>query len=144
MFDEMENFPFEPFDPPESPGTALPLPPLTEVLHRLFGFENFRPNQEDIVRAILGGRDVFAVMPTGGGKSLCYILPAHLMPGVCVVVSPLISLMKDQVDSARSFGLRAAYWNSSQSSGERRNVAIALEHGELDLLYVSPERLGVE
>ena len=96
------------------------------------------------MRAILGGQDVFAVMPTGGGKSLCYILPAHLMPGVCVVVSPLISLMKDQVDSARSFGLRAAYWNSSQTAAERRHVALALEHGELDLLYVSPERLGVE
>jgi len=136
MFDEMDNLPLEPLEPAP--------PPLTDVLHRLFGFEAFRPNQKGIVRAILGGQDVFAVMPTGGGKSLCYILPAHLMQGVCVVVSPLISLMKDQVDSARSFGLRAAYWNSSQTSAERRNVALALEHGELDLLYVSPERLGVE
>ena len=117
---------------------------LAEALHHVFGFDSFRPNQEAIVRAILAGRDVLAVMPTGGGKSLCYQLPARLLEGVCVVVSPLIALMKDQVDAACQAGLAAAYLNSSQSPAERAAVRDALDADELDLLYVSPERFAME
>jgi ATP-dependent DNA helicase RecQ len=115
------------------------LGPLEEV----FGFSGFREHQESIVKAILGNRDVFAVMPTGGGKSLCYQLPAHLMEGTCVVVSPLISLMKDQVDAATANGLKAAYVNSSQEAGERAAAMRAFYAGELELLYLAPERLAL-
>ncbi len=114
-----------------------------EVLSRIFGFNEFRPNQEAIVSALLEKRDVFSVMPTGGGKSLCYQLPAHMLDGLCVVVSPLISLMKDQVDAAKATGLRADFLNSSQSAMERRRVFQALENQDLDLLYVSPERFAM-
>lgn len=113
-------------------------------LKKIFGFASFRPNQEKIIRSILDGRDVFAVMPTGGGKSLCYQLPAGLHRGICVVVSPLISLMKDQVDGARTTGLRAAYCNSSQTPAEMERVLRRLQHGGLDLLYVAPERFSME
>ncbi|MFH0953679.1 MAG: ATP-dependent DNA helicase RecQ [Verrucomicrobiota bacterium] len=111
-----------------------------ESLTRVFGHGSFRPYQEDVVRAILSGRDAFVVMPTGGGKSLCYQLPACVLPGVCLVVSPLISLMKDQVDGACARGIRAAYLNSSQTEGEKRGVLDRLVSGQLDLLYVAPER----
>jgi len=115
----------------------------SEVLSRVFGFGEFRPNQEEIVTALLEKRDVFAVMPTGGGKSLCYQLPAHILDGLCVVVSPLISLMKDQVDAAQANGLRAEFLNSSQLVKDRRRVFQGLENNELDLLYVSPERFAM-
>ena len=117
---------------------------LSKPLADIFGFHAFRPHQEEIVRAILGGQDVFAVMPTGGGKSLCYQLPARLLDGVCVVVSPLISLMKDQVDAARTNGLRAGTLNSSISVPERNEIGAALRRGEMDLLYISPERFNSE
>ena len=117
---------------------------LTEVLGRVFGFHAFRANQEEIVRAVLARRDVFAVMPTGGGKSLCYQLPACVLPGTCIVISPLISLMKDQVDAARATGLRAEYLNSSLSAGEGGQVLGRLIRGELDLLYVAPERFTTD
>ena len=117
---------------------------LDSALHRIFGFRSFRPNQEEIVRAIMAGRDVFAVMPTGGGKSLCYQLPAVLMPGTALVVSPLISLMKDQVDGARSNGIRAAYLNSSLDFAEQSAVLRSLQSGDLDLLYVAPERFALD
>jgi ATP-dependent DNA helicase RecQ len=117
---------------------------VAEALQRIFGFTEFRPNQREIVEAILAGRDAFVVMPTGGGKSLCYQLPAHLMDGTCLVVSPLISLMKDQVDAALENGLRAAFLNSSQEVDQRREVIGALRRGELDLLYVSPERFAMD
>ena len=117
------------------------MPNLTDHLADLFGFHTFRPNQEAIVRAILQGRDTFTVMPTGGGKSLCYQLPAKLLPGVCVVISPLISLMKDQVDAANATGLSAAAFNSASSARERDDTRMALRAGDLDLLYISPERL---
>ena len=117
---------------------------LSAALRRVFGFGEFRPNQEGIVRAVLAGRDVFAVMPTGGGKSLCYQLPAHLLPGACVVVSPLISLMKDQVDAAVENGLAAEFFNSSLTGLERSEVMRRLMAGELDLLYVAPERFAME
>jgi ATP-dependent DNA helicase RecQ len=114
-----------------------------ETLSRVFGFNEFRSNQEEIISALLEKRDVFAVMPTGGGKSLCYQLPAHILDGLCVVVSPLISLMKDQVDAAQANGLRAEFLNSSQTAADRRRVFQALENSELDLLYVSPERFAM-
>ena len=117
------------------------MPQLSSHLASLFGFRTFRPHQEGIVTAILDGRDTFTVMPTGGGKSLCYQLPAKLLPGVCVVVSPLISLMKDQVDAANATGLAAAAFNSASSARERDMTRAALKAGDLDLLYISPERL---
>ena len=113
-----------------------------EILRRLFGFSEFRANQEALVDGVLAGRDVFGVMPTGGGKSLCYQLPAVLKEGCAVVVSPLIALMKDQVDSARAVGIRAACITSHASPEEKRDVARAYCGGELDLLYVAPERLA--
>lgn len=117
---------------------------LSGSLHRIFGFRSFRPNQEEIVRALLGGRDLFAVMPTGGGKSLCYQLPAVLLPGTALVVSPLISLMKDQVDGARANGIRAAFLNSSLDPGDQGVVLRDLFAGSLDLLYIAPERFVLD
>ncbi len=114
-----------------------------DVLKQVFGFSEFRSDQEGIVSALLEKRDVFAVMPTGGGKSLCYQLPAHILDGLCVVVSPLISLMKDQVDAAKANGLRAEFLNSSLPAQERHRVFQALENQQLDLLYVSPERFAM-
>jgi ATP-dependent DNA helicase RecQ len=116
---------------------------MHDALHRIFGFREFRPNQEAIVSQILSGRDVFAVMPTGGGKSLCYQLPAHMLEGLCVVISPLISLMKDQVDAAKANGLEAEFLNSSLGPTDRTRVYAALENHQLDLLYVSPERFAM-
>ena len=117
---------------------------LFDTLRKVFGFREFRPNQEQIVRAILETRDVFAVMPTGGGKSLCYQLPAVLLPGTCMVISPLISLMKDQVDGARANGIRAAFLNSSLDPEDRDAVMHQLLSNSLDLLYVAPERFTLE
>jgi len=118
--------------------------PLRQALSNVFGFRSFRPYQEEIIRAILSGRDVLAVMPTGGGKSLCYQLPALLMDGLCVVVSPLLSLMKDQVDAALENGVNAATLNSTTTSSEWRDIMDLIERGFLDLLYVSPERVNTE
>ena len=111
------------------------------VLRDTFGFAAFRSLQEGLIRGLLDGRDVFGVMPTGGGKSLCFQLPAILMPGCAVVVSPLIALMKDQVDAARANGIRAACVNSAASIDELKEAARAYAAGELDLLYLAPERL---
>jgi ATP-dependent DNA helicase RecQ len=116
---------------------------LEAALKRHFGFDSFRPNQRRIVEAVAGGRDVFAAMPTGGGKSLCYQLPALLGPGFTVVVSPLISLMKDQVDGARENGLPAAFLNSTLGAEEARATWRELAAGRVKLLYVSPERLAM-
>lgn len=113
------------------------------VLKKVFGFECFLSNQEEIIESILAHCDAFVVMPTGGGKSLCYQLPAHLMEGTCIVISPLISLMKDQVDAAVATGLRASFLNSSLSAGLKRQVEAKLAAGELDLVYVSPERFAM-
>ena len=124
-------------------GIASARDPLYAALRELFGFSAFRPYQEEIIRAIMEQRDAFVVMPTGGGKSLCYQLPAHLMPGVCLVISPLISLMKDQVDAAKASGLRADFLNSSQTGKARAEVAARLAEGQLDLLYASPERFAM-
>lgn len=113
------------------------------VLKETFGFSVFRSHQEGLVRGLLEGKDVFGVMPTGGGKSLCFQLPAVCVEGCAVVVSPLIALMKDQVDAARANGIRAACVNSAVSMEERKEAARAYGKGELDLLYVAPERLSV-
>jgi len=114
---------------------------LTVELKQRFGFDSFRPGQEAIVRDILGGRDVLAIMPTGGGKSLCFQLPALLRPGVCIVVSPLIALMQDQVRLLQDNGIAATFINSSLARAEISRRFARLERGELKLLYVAPERL---
>lgn len=116
--------------------------PLQLVLRRAFGFDSFRPNQEEIVRAVLNHQDVLAIMPTGGGKSLCFQLPALILQGTCVVVSPLLSLMKDQVDSACELGIRAETLNSISTREDFIRISRQLEDGSLDLLYISPERFN--
>ena len=112
----------------------------THVLQSVFGFESFRPHQEAVVERVTQGRDAFLVMPTGGGKSICYQLPALVRPGCGIVVSPLISLMQDQVDALRQRGVRAAMLNSSLGRDQRRTVREKMARGELDLCYVAPER----
>ncbi|MDK6680628.1 DNA helicase RecQ [Aerococcus sp. UMB8608] len=114
---------------------------IQDLLAYHYGYSQFRPGQEEIVEGILAGKDVLGVLPTGGGKSLCYQLPALAMDGLTLVISPLISLMKDQVDSLREHGIRAAYLNSASSWEEVQSLRRALAEGELDLLYVAPERL---
>ena len=114
---------------------------LREVLRRTFGYSGFRGQQEAVVEHTAGGGDSLVLMPTGGGKSLCYQIPALLREGVGVVVSPLIALMRDQVEALRQTGVRAACLNSSLSFREAREVEAALDAGRLDLLYVAPERL---
>jgi ATP-dependent DNA helicase RecQ len=111
------------------------------VLHSVFGYESFRGLQREVIAQVIGGGDALVLMPTGGGKSLCYQIPALVRPGLGIVVSPLISLMKDQVDALRQAGVRAAYLNSSLPPGEARAVEDQLREGSLDLLYVAPERL---
>ena len=111
------------------------------VLREKFGFDGFRPGQESLVNAVLSGRDTLGVLPTGGGKTLCYQLPAFMMPGLVLVVSPLISLMQDQVDRARRLGLRAASLTSQDPKDDRRRAEADLAQGRLDLLFCSPERL---
>jgi ATP-dependent DNA helicase RecQ len=114
---------------------------LQAVLKRVFGFTSFRPLQEEIIHDTLAGRDVFAVLPTGGGKSLCFQLPALVRPGLTVVVSPLIALMKDQTDALQAAGVAATFLNSSLAAGESRPRLSGLHNGEFRLLYVAPERL---
>lgn len=114
---------------------------LLSTLERVFGYRKFRPSQQAIIECLVEGRDAFVLMPTGGGKSLCYQLPALHRPGVGIVVSPLISLMKDQVDALQANGVAAAYYNSALDAGEAGRVLARLHRGELDLLYISPERL---
>lgn len=114
---------------------------LLAPLKKYFGFSSFRPLQYEIIADSLAGRDLFAVLPTGGGKSLCYQLPALIRNGLTVVVSPLIALMKDQVDSLQAAGVPATFLNSSLEPGESRSRLRALHHGEFRLLYVAPERL---
>ncbi len=117
---------------------------VQDVLRAVFGFEELRPGQDAIVGAIMSGRDSLAIMPTGGGKSLCYQLPALCREGLTVVVSPLIALMKDQVDALQARGVPAAAVNSSLGADEYRQVMGALRSGELRIIYVAPERFGQE
>src|ERR1700744_2262976 len=112
-----------------------------DVLHQVFGFETFRGQQQAIIEHVIDGGDGLVLMPTGGGKSLCYQIPALVRPGLGIVVSPLIALMKDQVDALRQAGVRAAYLNSSLSPGESRRLEEEMRDGALDLVYVAPGRL---
>ncbi len=114
---------------------------LLPLLRQYFGFGSFRPLQEEIIRDALAGKDVFALLPTGGGKSLCFQLPAMVRPGLTVVVSPLIALMKDQVDALTASGIPATFLNSSLATGEGRERLRKLHQGQYRLLYVAPERL---
>jgi len=112
-----------------------------QTLQDIFGYSDFRTHQCEIIETLIEGRDAFVLMPTGGGKSLCYQVPALHRDGVAIVVSPLISLMKDQVDTLVANGVRAAFYNSSLKAEEARTILSQLHDGELDLLYVAPERL---
>ena len=111
------------------------------LLHSVFGYESFRLKQEAVIRHMINGGDALVLMPTGGGKSLCYQIPAILRPGVGIVISPLISLMQDQVEALLQLGVRAAYLNSTLSWHEANAIEHQLLQGQLDLLYVAPERL---
>ncbi len=127
----------------DEPVGASPEAESLTALKHYFGYDAFRPLQQAIVEDVLAGRDVFAVLPTGGGKSLCYQLPAVMRPGLTVVVSPLIALMKDQVDGLRAAGLAATFLNSSLDSGELRRRVEGLRRGDYSLLYLAPERLAL-
>jgi len=116
---------------------------MLKTLQTTFGYSSFKPNQEEIITSILDGQDVFAAMPTGGGKSLCYQLPALLFSGLTIVISPLIALMKDQVDAAKENGIAAGYINSSLSYEEADNIFILVRKEKLKLLYIAPERFAV-
>nr|WP_231626910.1 DNA helicase RecQ [Streptomyces apocyni] len=114
------------------------------TLHRVFGYDSFRGEQEAVIEHLVAGGDAVVLMPTGGGKSLCYQIPALVRPGTGIVVSPLIALMQDQVDALRALGVRAGFINSTQDFDERRVVEAEFLAGELDLLYLAPERLRLE
>ncbi|WP_337820982.1 DNA helicase RecQ [Amycolatopsis sp. A1MSW2902] len=118
--------------------------PALETLQRVFGYDAFRGDQAEIVEHVISGGDALVLMPTGGGKSLCYQIPSLVRPGVGVVISPLIALMQDQVDALRNVGVRAGFLNSTQDFAQRQEVEEAFVAGELDLLYLAPERLSVE
>ena len=121
--------------PPMSNSSAL------QTLYDIFGYSTFRGEQEAIVAHVTSGGDALVLMPTGGGKSLCYQLPALLREGVGIVVSPLIALMQDQVDALKQLGVRAAFLNSSQDADEAREITAQLMRGHLQIVYVAPERL---
>jgi ATP-dependent DNA helicase RecQ len=130
-------------------GGISEMPGLTDsealaTLHRVFGYEAFRGEQEAVIDHVVTGGDAVVLMPTGGGKSLCYQIPALVRPGTGIVVSPLIALMQDQVDALRALGVRAGFMNSTQDFDERRVVEAEFLAGELDLLYLAPERLRLD
>ena len=127
-----------------SPGTGPEMAGAQQVLHRVFGYESFRDGQREIIGHVTAGGDALVLMPTGGGKSLCYQIPALVRPGAGVVISPLIALMQDQVDALSALGVRAGFLNSTQDPLQRRQVEAAFRAGELDLLYLAPERLRAE
>ena len=135
--DSLFSFPARPTDPARNPDSD----PALEVLRSVFGYSAFRGQQADIIAHVIRGGDALVLMPTGGGKSLCYQVPALVRDGITVVVSPLIALMRDQVTALRELGVRAAYLNSSLDPAEAREVERAMVRGELDLVYVAPERL---
>ncbi|HEX6345294.1 DNA helicase RecQ [Umezawaea sp.] len=127
-----------------SPDTGTAVSEARGVLQRVFGYAEFRGSQQDVIEHVVAGGDALVLMPTGGGKSLCYQIPALVRPGVGVVVSPLIALMQDQVDALRNVGVRAGFLNSTQNPDERSMVESEFLAGELDLLYLAPERLRLE
>src|SRR5690606_402174 len=142
--------------PKKTPVTDTPLIPddkgissqfLLEGLNRHFGFNAFKSNQEEIIRSLMSGKDTFVIMPTGGGKSLCYQLPAILSEGVAIIVSPLIALMKNQVDLVRSYSSKdnvAHFLNSTLNKGQQKVVKDDLLNGKTKMLYVAPETLTKE
>jgi len=117
------------------------VPDLADILERYWGYHSFRPLQREAMEAVLSGRDSLLVLPTGGGKSICFQAPAMMSDGLAVIVSPLISLMKDQVDTLVGNGVPAALYNSSLGSEQKSEVARGLREGKFRLLYVAPERL---
>ncbi|MEV6982457.1 DNA helicase RecQ [Sphaerisporangium sp. NPDC051017] len=127
-----------------SPDTDTRADDALRVLNRVFGYASFREGQQEIIEHVAGGEDALVLMPTGGGKSLCYQIPALVRDGVGVVVSPLIALMQDQVHALTALGVRAGFLNSTQEPEDRRQVESAFLVGELDLLYLAPERLRLE
>ena len=112
-----------------------------EILKEYYGYDSFRDRQEEIITEIINGNDVLTIMPTGGGKSICYQIPAMLLEGITIVISPLISLMKDQVDNINNMGIKSAYINSSLSMSEINNILAKIIKEEIKILYVAPERL---
>lgn len=112
------------------------------VLEKYYGYKSFREGQENIINSIVQGRDVLAIMPTGGGKSICYQVPALMLEGLTIVISPLISLMKDQVDTLKDMGVEAEYINSTLSSAEENDIINKIERNQVKILYIAPERLG--
>ena len=120
------------------------MPEPRDLLASIFGFPGFRPGQEDIVDAVLAGRNTLAIMPTGGGKSLCYQVPAMAMPGICIVVTPLIALMKDQVETLNKKGIPAMALHSGLSRDNANELLEQALHGAFKLIYVSPERLATQ
>jgi ATP-dependent DNA helicase RecQ len=135
--------PAEPRPVPRPAHSATSGRPAVEVLREVWGYDEFRGEQAEIIDTVVAGGDALVLMPTGGGKSLCYQVPALVREGTGVVVSPLIALMQDQVDALSALGVRAGFLNSTQDLGQRRAVERALLDGELDLLYLAPERLRV-
>src|SRR6476469_1613680 len=114
---------------------------IHKTLQHHFGYGKFRLNQEEIINTVLSGKDTVVLMPTGGGKSICYQLPALILDGLTIVVSPLIALMKDQVDALHGIGVSAAYLNSSLSPADQQGVMQQLRNNQIKLLYLAPERL---
>src|SRR5690606_10585721 len=116
----------------------------TDILQQYFGYDNFRLNQASAVKNVIAKKDTFVLMPTGGGKSLCYQVPALVLDGTAIVISPLIALMKDQVDALRVNGIPAAFLNSSMNPLEQNETFQQLKEGKLKLLYVAPEKLSAD
>src|ERR1043165_5791642 len=132
--------------PAEAPvtGGSSTLARARQVLNETFGYPEFRGHQADVIQHVADGGDALVLMPTGGGKSLCYQIPALLRDGVAIVISPLISLMQDQVAALRELGVRAAYLNSTLDWQEAGRIERAMVAGDLDLVYIAPERLLTE
>ena len=130
--------------PPSIPAPADSMQRADQVLQTVFGYTEFRDNQAAILEALLQGRDVLTLMPTGGGTSLCYQIPAIVRSGVGVVISPLIALMQNQVDALSQLGVRAAFLNSTLDAATTRQIEQTLLEGDLDLVYLAPERLLME
>ncbi|MGN6790905.1 MAG: DNA helicase RecQ [Streptosporangiaceae bacterium] len=126
------------------PDAGQDLGEAASLLRRVFGYDSFRGYQQEVIDHVVAGGDALVLMPTGGGKSVCYQIPALIRPGTAVVISPLIALMQDQVDALRALGVRAGFLNSSQDSGQRAAMQADFLAGELDLLYLAPERLRSE
>ncbi len=113
----------------------------SDILKQVFGYDHYRPLQKTIINSVIAGEDNFVLMPTGGGKSLCYQIPALVRKGVAIVVSPLISLMQDQVQALQTNGIAAAFYNSTLTGEESKRILAQLHNNELDLLYLAPEKL---